>query len=168
MWAWEEDLLEECRALLFDVLLVPNVSDRWEWLPDIVDGYSVRGAYDLVLNCDTTQLDTSLELVWHKQVPLKVSVFAWWLLRDPLPTKVNLSIRGVLSVEDILCVTGCGQVGTADHLFLSCTMFSSVWQYVRDWIGFVGVDSNNISDHLVQFTYMTGVGKAKRSFLQLI
>jgi len=32
----------------------------------------------------------------------------------------------------------------------------------------VGVDSHNISDHLVQFTHMTGGGKAKCSFLQLI
>ena len=30
MWAWEEALLEECRALLFDISLVPNVSDIWE------------------------------------------------------------------------------------------------------------------------------------------
>jgi hypothetical protein len=35
-----------------------------------------------------------------------------------------------------------------------------------DWI--CGVDSHNISDHLLQFTYMTSGGKAKRSFLQLI
>lgn len=38
----------------------------------------------------------------------------------------------------------------------------------RRWIGFVGADTNNVADHLVQFTYMTCVGKAKRSFLQLI
>jgi hypothetical protein len=41
LWAWEEDLLEECRALLFDVVLFPNVSDKWVWLPDIANGYSV-------------------------------------------------------------------------------------------------------------------------------
>jgi hypothetical protein len=39
---------------------------------------------------------------------------------------------------------------------------------VRDWIGFVGVDSNNNTDHLVQFTHKAGVGKAKSSFMQLI
>jgi len=51
------------RALLFDVLLVPNVSDKWVWLPHIADGYIVRGAYDLLLNGDTSQIDKSLELV---------------------------------------------------------------------------------------------------------
>jgi len=28
LWAWEEDLVEECRALLFDVSVFANVSDR--------------------------------------------------------------------------------------------------------------------------------------------
>jgi len=113
-------------------------------------------------------MDTSLELMWHKQVPLKVSVFAWRLIRDRLPTKANLATRGVISTTDIYCVSECGHVETAEHLFLSCSTFASLWQHVRDWIGFDGVDSNNISDHLVQFTYMIGVGKVKRSFLQLI
>ena len=65
MWAWEEELLEECRALLFDIYLLPNVSDIWEWTPDPTEGYSVRGAYDLITNGDDSQMDTPLELVWH-------------------------------------------------------------------------------------------------------
>jgi len=161
-------MLEECRALLFDVVLVPNVSDKWVWLPDIADRYSVRGAYDLLLDCDTPQMDKSLELVWHKQFPLKVTVFAWRLIRDRLPTKANLAMRGVITADDSVCVSGCGHVETARHLFLLCTVFASLWQHVCEWIGFVGVDSNNISDHLVQFMHMTGGGKAKRSFMQLI
>jgi len=43
-----------------------------------------------------------------------------------------------------------------------------IWEQLRLWIGFVGADSNNISDQLMQFTYMTGVGKARPLFLQLI
>lgn len=39
---------------------------------------------------------------------------------------------------------------------------------MRLWIGFAGADTNNVADHLMQFTYMTVVGKAKRLFLQLI
>jgi len=45
-------LLEECRVLLFDISLVPNVSDIWEWLPDTAEGYSMRGAYDMLTNSD--------------------------------------------------------------------------------------------------------------------
>jgi hypothetical protein len=107
-------------------------------------------------------------LIWHKQVPLKVSVFAWRLLRDRLPTKSNLVIRGVVSPEASLCVSGCGVVETAQHLFLTCIDFASLWPLVREWIGFTGVDTNVMSDHFIQFVHLTGVGKARRSFLQLI
>ena len=168
LWAWEEALLEECRALLFDISLVPNVSDIWEWLPDIVEGYSVKGAYDLLTNGHDSQMGIPLELVWHHQVPLKVSVFAWRLIRDRLPTKANLAIRGVIPADDIFCVSGCGHVETVEHLFLSCSTFAALWQQVCEWIGVLGVDSNIIADHLVQFTHMTGVGKAKSLFMQLI
>lgn len=128
----------------------------------------MRSVYDLLANGGASHMDTPLELVWHRQVPLKVSVFAWRLLRDRLPTKANLAIRGVIPADDILCVSGCGHVETAEHLFLSCFTFAQLWQQVRDWIGFYGVNSNNIANHLVQFTYMTDGGKAKRLFLQLV
>ena len=42
LWAWEEEELEECRTLLLDVSLHANVSDKWVWLPDPSEGYSVR------------------------------------------------------------------------------------------------------------------------------
>jgi len=80
----------------------------------------------LLTNCDTSQMDTPLELVWHQQVPLKVLVFAWRLIRDRLPTKANLAIRGVIPAEDISCVSGCGHVETVEHLFLSCSTFASL------------------------------------------
>jgi hypothetical protein len=45
LWGWEEELVEECRALLTNVVVQFNVSDRWQWDPDIHEGYTVRGAY---------------------------------------------------------------------------------------------------------------------------
>lgn len=168
LWVWEENLLEECRALLFDVSLFPNVSDVWVWILDPVGGYSVRGAYDFLTSADTNHLDSAMDLVWHHQVPLKVSIFAWRLLQNRLPTKANLAARGVLQTEAALCVAGCDQTETAEHLFILCSSCIALWQQVRHWIGFVGADINKVVDHLVQFTYMTGVGKAKCSFLQLI
>jgi len=61
--------------------------------PDPSGGYTVRGAYDLLTAQELVVNDPALELVWHNQVPLKVSVFAWRLLRDRLPIKINLTDR---------------------------------------------------------------------------
>ena len=99
---------------------------------------------------------------------MKVSVFVWRLLRDRLPTKANLVTRGVISSEASQCISDCGSLETAQHLFLACFDFSSLWPMVRHWLGFMGVDTNVLSDHFIQFVYSTGGGKAKRSFFQLI
>ncbi|XP_024628764.2 uncharacterized protein [Medicago truncatula] len=168
LWAWEEVLLEECRALLLDVSLFPNISDSWVWLPDTIGGFTVRGAYKVLTATVNPNRDSALDLVWHHQVPLKISIFAWRLIRDRLPTRANLAACGILQLDTALCVAGCGMIETADHLFLSCLSFAVLWEQVRHWIGCVGVDSNTISHHFVQFTSFSGFGKVRRSFLQLL
>jgi len=101
-------------------------------------------------------LDDSDNLIWHTQVPLKVSLLAWRLLRDRLPTKINLQNRGIITVVDTYCSTGCGQFESAPHLFLQCDTFATIWQQVLFWIGVSGVDHYNLRAHFVQFTNCLG------------
>jgi hypothetical protein len=90
----------------------------WWWQPDPDIGYFVSGAYQLLTSHDTFTAGEDVDLVWHKQIPSKVSIFAWRLLRDRLPTKENLVACGILSSEAHFCVSGCGSIETAQHLFL--------------------------------------------------
>ncbi|GAU22961.1 hypothetical protein TSUD_247050 [Trifolium subterraneum] len=99
LWAWEEEMLGECQVLLHDFILQAQLSDTWIWRLDPVSGYSVRGAYQLLTSHPSDPQDAVLDLIWHKQVPLKVSIFAWRLLRDRLPTKTNLAARGIITSE---------------------------------------------------------------------
>jgi hypothetical protein len=69
----------------------------WRWQPDPDTSYFVRGAYQLLTTQDSFTLGEAEDLVWHKQVPLKVYIFVWRLLRDKLPTKTNLVARGIIS-----------------------------------------------------------------------
>lgn len=124
--AWEEEMLEECKTLLLDVSLRVDVTDQWLWLPDPSKGYSVRGAYHVLTSKDLPLADSAAEMIRNRQVPLKVSVFAWRLLRDRLPTKSNMVNRGVISSEAAVCVSGCGSIESAQHLLLSCPRFSSL------------------------------------------
>ncbi|MCI01485.1 heat-shock protein, partial [Trifolium medium] len=168
LWVWEEEMLGECQALLHNLLLQAQSPDIWQWHPDPAKGYSVRGAYQMLTSQDSVTLDAVEDLVWHKQVPLKVSIFAWRLLRDRLPTKSNLVVRGIISPEAHFCVSRCGGVETAQHLFLPCNTFGSLWSLVHSWIGFSSVDSPSLSDHFLQFTYSSGGLRSRRSFMQLI
>ncbi|GAU10440.1 hypothetical protein TSUD_422840, partial [Trifolium subterraneum] len=88
--AWEKELLRECQILLSNLSVQVQSPDRWQWQPDPVIGYTVRGAYQLLTAQDSVTMDDAEKLIWHPQVPLKVSIFAWRLLRDRLPTKANL------------------------------------------------------------------------------
>ena len=87
---WEEEIVKECRILLANVVVQSYVSNRWQWDPDIHHRYTVRGAYHALTSMTPLTSDASEHLVWHKQVPLKVSIVAWRLLKDRLPTKLNL------------------------------------------------------------------------------
>ncbi|GAU28621.1 hypothetical protein TSUD_55650 [Trifolium subterraneum] len=82
LWAWEEELLGECQTLLFTISLQAHSLDRWLWRPDVDDGYTVRGAYQLLTAQDVVPLDAATDLICHPRVPLKVSILAWRLLRD--------------------------------------------------------------------------------------
>jgi hypothetical protein len=168
LWAWEEEVLRECQSLLLPFTMQAQSSDVWRWQPDPDVGYSVRGAYQLLTSQDSFTPGEADDLVWHKQVPLKVSIFAWRLLRDRLPTKANLVARDIISSEGHFCVSGCGGVESAQHLFLACNTFGSLWALVRSWIGFSTADAHTLSAHLVQFTYSAGGRRARRSFMQLI
>ncbi|MCH90956.1 kinesin-like protein [Trifolium medium] len=168
LWPWEEAMVEECRALLSDIVLQPYVTDRWVWRIDPGGGYSVRGAYDLLTYRDEQDVLATTDLVWHKQVPLKVSVVVWRLLRNRLPTKDNLVRRHVITSDSHFSVTGCGGLENAHHLFLSCPVFAPLWSLIRSWVGISSADPLEVHDHFVQFAHSAGSSRARRSFLQLL
>jgi len=168
LWDWEEMLVEECRLLLANVVLQVNYIDQWRWSRDPAGSYTVRSAYDLLTSEGSNMLTEVSDLIWHRQVPLKVSILAWCLFRTQLPTKPNLVTRGMLGPDAQMCVAYCGEVETTQHLFLSCPIFSRLWHLVRAWIGVSGVDLADVSDHFVQFINLLGGASTKRSFMQLL
>lgn len=115
-------MVRECRLLLSDIVLSISISDRCNWHLDN-GGYSVCSVYDMVTADDSQVLDTISKFIWHKHVPVKVSLLAWRLRRNRLPTKSNMMARGIISPEAQLCVSGCREVETAQHLFVTCIIF---------------------------------------------
>jgi len=79
------------------------------------------GSYQFLTSSDKPVGRGAIHNVWHKSVPSKVSMFAWRLVRERISTKNNLARRCVLQPNDNLCVGGCGNIETADHLFIGWT-----------------------------------------------
>ncbi|GAU49405.1 hypothetical protein TSUD_92510 [Trifolium subterraneum] len=168
LWVWEEELLLECKGLLYDIVLHANISDSWIWRHDVGGGYYVQCVYYLVTSTDTVSQAGAPDLIWHKHVPLKVSILALRLRRNRLPTKDNLMARNITSLDAHFCVNGCGELETANHLFLAFPIFAPLWTLVRSWLGIAPTTAELLQDHCAQFVASLGGSRIRRSFLQLV
>jgi hypothetical protein len=135
---------------------------------DPINGYSIKGTYQY-LTLPTTPVETGLyDVAWLKQVPLKVSVFVWRLIRNRLPTKDNFLRRRALHHDDITCVGGCGCPETSHHLFFRCGFFGGLWLHVYQWLGISFIPPDTVRENLHQFGNLAGLPRSTHSFLQAI
>ncbi|PNX58748.1 70 kDa peptidyl-prolyl isomerase [Trifolium pratense] len=148
-------MLGEYRGLLAHVVLRTNISNKWLWKPDIGGSNSAKSAYQLPTTLASPEMNAMSTFLWHKQVPAKVSVLAWRLVRNRLSTKDNLVARHIIHPDSQFYVTGCGGMETTHHLFMSCPIFAPLRRLIRAWIGIFTADPNTLQDHLVQFTHST-------------
>ena len=93
--------------VLANVVLQDAETDAWLWRPNVDDGYTVRGVYQMLMRQEMHNHDVVSDAPWHKSVPLKVFICAWRLFRNRWSTKDNLVRRGVITNVTQLCVTGC-------------------------------------------------------------
>jgi len=107
----------------------------------------MRGTYCFLTASDDLVYKGHIPKVWHQHVPSKVSIFAWRLLRDRLPTKNNLVRRRVLQSTNIMYIAGCGCSETAEHLFIGCNIFGSIWNMAWQWVGITYVSPGAIGAH---------------------
>nr|KAJ0220648.1 hypothetical protein LSAT_V11C200087120 [Lactuca sativa] len=65
-------------GLILHLVLLSTVEDRWVWLLDCMEEYSVASSHSLV---DGHLLQTSsIASRWVNRVPIKVNVFSWKLV----------------------------------------------------------------------------------------
>jgi len=168
LWAWEEALVVECTNILSNVILQVDSEDSWRSTPDPVARYTVSGAYRVLTSGLPPITHVPADQLWRKDVPLKVSVFAWRLFRNKLPSKTNLFRRGIIPFEAQWCVSGCGHQESESHLFLTCSLFGQFLQLVRSWLGVYSADPSNIQDHFYLFCTSSSFAKSRCSLMHLI
>ncbi|GJX09413.1 RNA-directed DNA polymerase, eukaryota [Tanacetum coccineum] len=73
-----------------------------------------------------------LKTKWIRHVPIKVNIFAWKVMTNSLPTRFNISRRGI-DIDSISCVNCEAGVETTNHIFFSCDTAKQVSRLISRW-----------------------------------
>ncbi|XP_058751883.1 uncharacterized protein LOC131624988 [Vicia villosa] len=99
------------------------------------------------------------KVIWKVRMPSKVKIFAWkvkifaWrLLKDRLPTRLQLLRRDIIAGnEECLCVFGCPIKEDANHLFLRCVKLRRVWEKIQILLEIFVTDGDDCSSNYLNW-----------------
>ncbi|GKB62944.1 RNA-directed DNA polymerase, eukaryota, reverse transcriptase zinc-binding domain protein [Tanacetum coccineum] len=117
----------ELSSRITDVVL-SQMQDRWRWSLTGSRDFSVASVRKYIDDRSLPELHNQTR--WVNAMPIKVNVLAWKVSLDNLPTRLNLSIRG-MEINSILCPICSAQVESTDHLMFSCSFASELVQKKR-------------------------------------
>ncbi|KAL7587905.1 hypothetical protein Lser_V15G40076 [Lactuca serriola] len=113
---------------------------RWRrTIEEVVVGNHLR-ATDLCEGKRRSYIDNGMlptgggETYWNNWVPIKLNIFIWRLRLNSLPTRANLSYRGIL-LDSILCPVCSAMIESIDHLFFGYSELIDLWNRVALWWG---------------------------------
>ncbi|GKB44103.1 RNA-directed DNA polymerase, eukaryota, reverse transcriptase zinc-binding domain protein [Tanacetum coccineum] len=104
--------------------------DSWRWTLDGDGIFLVHATRVYIDSCMPPSCSPCTR--WSNFLPRKVNIFVWRLSLDRLPTRLNLSLRG-LDISSIVCPMCNDVVEAADHVFFGCDLSYDVWRLVRRW-----------------------------------
>ncbi|GJT59406.1 RNA-directed DNA polymerase, eukaryota [Tanacetum coccineum] len=129
-------------------VILPNISDRWSWLLDPSGDFSVKSTREFI--DDSMLPKTDVPTRWVKSIPIKINIFAWRVSLDKLPTRLNLSLRG-LDIPSIICPLCSIAVESTSHLLFSCQLARHLMIKVVHWWELEYQDFHSYEDWLLWF-----------------
>ncbi|GJV69249.1 RNA-directed DNA polymerase, eukaryota [Tanacetum coccineum] len=138
VWSWSRlitrgSLYSQIQAL-YDLLhnsRVCDTPDVWEWTIGGSNSFSVK---ETRIHIDNIILpDVHIPTRWIRYIPKKVNVMIWRALRDRLPTRWNISRKGI-ELFSLLCPI-CNQCPEhIDHILWNCPLAVEIWHKVFLWL----------------------------------
>ncbi|GJU14907.1 RNA-directed DNA polymerase, eukaryota [Tanacetum coccineum] len=125
----EQSQLEALREFSDNTVLVDSM-DRWSW--------SLEGSGKFSVASVRREIDKNLlpmvssKTRWVNEVPKKVNIHAWKVKLDCLPTRLNISRRG-MSINSILCPNCDKEVESSSHIFFSCQFAREIFARITSW-----------------------------------
>ncbi|GKB15981.1 RNA-directed DNA polymerase, eukaryota, reverse transcriptase zinc-binding domain protein [Tanacetum coccineum] len=156
----EQIQLDNLSDMIRSVNLVP-MADRWVWNLESSGDFSVSSIRKVIDEkrfpsvCSKTR--------WVKYVSIKVNVLAWKIKIDGLPTRFNISRRGI-DIHSILCPVCDGGVESSEHLFFRCHLSKQIARKVSLWWNVAYVDVNSYAEW---YSWIVSLRIAAKSKLML-
>nr|GEU34783.1 RNA-directed DNA polymerase, eukaryota, reverse transcriptase zinc-binding domain protein [Tanacetum cinerariifolium] len=103
--------------------ILADMMDKWFLALEGLGEFTITSVRRMI--DDFMLPEVSSKTRWIKAVPIKVNVHAWKDKLDGLPTRLNISRRGI-DIESILCLM-CGKaVESTSHIFFTCQMSKEI------------------------------------------
>ncbi|GJR30321.1 RNA-directed DNA polymerase, eukaryota, reverse transcriptase zinc-binding domain protein [Tanacetum coccineum] len=140
----EHEQYEALLVQVHDVNLVPLL-DRWKWLLESSGDFSVASVRKMLDDKMLPHVITKTR--WIKSVHIKVNVLAWEVKTDSLPTRLNISRRG-MAIDSITCSICDSGVESSSHLFFKCHMVRDIIRKITRWWDVTYIESDSYEDWL--------------------
>ncbi|GKD14010.1 RNA-directed DNA polymerase, eukaryota [Tanacetum coccineum] len=125
----EHSQLVDLLATVEGVVLV-DMRDRWVWSKEASGDFTVASVRKWI---DDKRLpEVSTKTRWIKAMPIKVNVHAWKVRLDCLPTRLNISRRG-MDIGFILCPICDTAVESSRHIFFNCNVAKESLRKIARW-----------------------------------
>jgi hypothetical protein len=167
---WEEALLIDL-SNSFPAFSLSGEEDEWAWALEEDGMFSVKSTYEFlgtIFSPEPSFGEEELRVlnnIWKSPAPSKVIAFSWKLLRNRIPTRLNLVHRGIdVNGGSVNCVHCLGVEESELHLFLFCDFALGVWKAIFRWLGIVIVIPPNLFILFDCFLAAAGSKKVRKGF----
>lgn len=108
-------------------------------------------AYQSIIKDVNYPPDSFFKQMWVKNVPLKVTAFAWRVALNRIPSMQNLIRISVVDSSQGGCV-GCNEeIESVTHLFFEYNFFAMVWMLCLKGLGYDSALLPECRSHFMQF-----------------
>nr|GEV20711.1 hypothetical protein [Tanacetum cinerariifolium] len=138
-----EQVQMDALSIILEDLILPNMKDRWSWSLSGDGEFFVSSARSFI---DAKTLGTvGSKTQWYKYVPIKINILSWRVKLNNLPTRLNLSRRG-MDLQSIFCSSCNHALEYTNHIFFDCSMMKELYKCIARWWNLYMADVSSYED----------------------